>query len=174
MQHCALSDPFAHGLLTFLLHTGCRTGAVCHLLVRDVEDPAAPDRMRTLGSVREKGGVVRCFCIDPLLMDALRGAIRCNRGSDHVFPANGGVHRRNKAQNALWLRQLCDRAGVTGSHVHMHAIRRTVISRLLDCGNTLSAVSSWIGHSSPTMTYTMEPVWGWGEAKKIHIHTRAA
>ena len=165
MQQCALSDPFAHGLLTFLLHTGCCTGAVCHLLVRDVQDADAKHRMRTLGSVREKGGVVRYFCIDPILMDALRGAIRCNRGSDHVFPANGGVHRRHKAQNALWLRQLCDRAGVVGSHVHMHAIRRTVISRLLDCGNTLSAVSSWIGHSSPTMTYTMAPVCVCGEQK---------
>jgi hypothetical protein len=156
MQQCAMADPFAQGLLTFVLHTGCRTGAVCHLLVRDVQDPV--DRMRILGTVREKGGVVRCFCIDPILAEALGEAIRCNRGSDYVFPANGGVHRRNKSQNAAWLQQLCQRAGVSGSHVHMHAIRRTVISRLLDCGNTLSAVSSWIGHSSPTMTYAMAPV----------------
>jgi integrase len=152
MQKCALSNPFSHGLLTFLLHTGCRTGAVCHLAVRDLVDSTG---LRPVGSVREKGGVCRIFCIDPILANALQGAIRCNRGSEYVFPANGGVHRRNKTQNAVWLQQLCNQARVFGNHVHMHAIRRTVISRLLDCGNSLSAVSSWIGHSSPTMTYAM-------------------
>ena len=173
MQKSALTDPFSHGMLTFLLrpgrgarrraavrvHTGCRSGAVCHLRVMDVMDAAS---LRPVGSVQEKGGAIRRFCIDPILGAALEGAVRCNRGSVYVFPANGAVHKRNKSQNDVWLRRLCDQSRVHGSHVHMHGIRRTVISKLLDSGNSLSAVSLWIGHSSPTMTYnTVSPhVWG--------------
>ena len=69
--------------------------------------------------------------------------------------------------NDTWLRALCARCGVypgwcsarrvvtlqaCGDHVHVHAFRRTTISMLLDAGNSLATVSSWIGHSSVAMT----------------------
>lgn len=109
--------------------------------------------MRDVASVEEKGGVRREFAIDPLLREALEGAIGCNRGSPYVFPANRGIGRRSESQNDAWLRRLCARCvpPIAGSHVHVHALRRTTISMLLDAGNSLECVSRWIGHHSTEM-----------------------
>lgn len=69
-----------------------------------------------------------------------------------MFPRHQGVGRRPEPANDTWLRRLCARANVRGEHVHMHALRRTVISILLDAGNSLHDVSQWIGHHSTEMT----------------------
>ena len=147
LRMAAAEDPVDHGMLLFLLHTGCRSGALCHLLVDDVRDPST-GCMRSTGSVDEKGGVrqtdrdhvvttvwLREFTIDPILAEALCGAIARNKGSIYVFPASrGGVRKRQMSMNDTWLRRLCARCKppIVGSHVHVHALRRTVISMLLD------------------------------------------
>lgn len=163
LRETARADPVDHGLFTFcpprtkpvcvvlvrLLHTGCRSGAACSLRVDDVCDGGQP---RTVGHVEEKGGVRREFFIDDILRDALLGAIACNRGSVYVFPASTGIGRRSETGNDQWLRRLCARCNIHGDHVHVHALRRTTISMLLDAGNPLATVSQWIGHSSTDRT----------------------
>lgn len=147
MRAVAAADPMDHGLFTLFLHTGCRSGAACSLRVDDVWD-ATTGTPRPVGSVEEKGGTRREFAIDPVLGNALGQAIACNRGSGYVFPAHRGIGRRNEGANDLWLRRLCQRCGIQGDHVHVHALRRTTISMLLDAGNPLATVSQWIGHAS--------------------------
>ena len=58
LRATAAEDPVDHGMLLFLLHTGCRSGALCHLLVEDVRDPST-GCMRSTGYVDEKGGARR-------------------------------------------------------------------------------------------------------------------
>ena len=162
LRAAAASDPLDHGLFTLFLHTvgggpmpaatppprlGCRSGAACSLRVDDVWD-AASGTPRPVGSVEEKGTTRREFTIDPVLGDALGRAIACNRGSAYVFPAHRGIGRRPEGANDLWLRRLCTQCGIHGDHVHVHALRRTTISMLLDAGNPLAVVSQWIGHTS--------------------------
>lgn len=80
MRAVAAEDPLDHGLLTFVLHTGCRSGAVCSLRVDDVCDVTTdPPTMRAVGSVEEKGGQRREFAIDTVLAAALRA---CERRGD--------------------------------------------------------------------------------------------
>ena len=84
---------------------------------------------------------LREFTIDPILAEALCGAIARNKGSMYVFPASrGGVRKRQMSMNDIWLRQLCARCKppIVGSHVHVHALRRTVISMLLEQAFLLS------------------------------------
>ena len=154
-------------MFIFALHTGCRSGAVSSLRVQRVRDR---NGIRAVGTVEEKGGVVREFWMDPVLARALEGAIAVNRGSPFVFPANRGVRRRPERQNDHWLRDFCARNHIVGDHVHMHALRplphaqyacggdgrRTTISMLLgrtadrrspdprsgaDAGNSIHLVS---------------------------------
>lgn len=166
LRAVAADSPLDHGLFTFwtggrpdrgpntprpLLHTGCRSGATCSLRVEDVWDPVA-HAPRPVASVEEKGRRRREFAVDPVLADALRGAIAQNRGSPYVFPAPRGVGPRTPSDNETWLHRLCDRANVHGDHVHVHALRRTTVSMLLDAGNRLVDVCHWIGHAHPSMT----------------------
>ena len=132
LRSVARGHPLDHGLFTFFLHTGCRSGAACSLRVEHVADCTQGEwTARSIGRVEEKGGTVREFTVDAVLAEALVGAIRINRGSPYVFPAAKGIGRRPEVSNDHWFHDLCHRAGIQGDHVHVHAIRRTTISMLL-------------------------------------------
>lgn len=106
-----------------MLHTGLRTAAVCRLRWEDV------DLERGEGTVLEKNGQMRHFSIDTRLAAAL-AAYAPGASSRYVFPHPGNDRLpRTHHHNTRWLRRLCSECGITGDHVFVHALRRTVVIR---------------------------------------------
>ena len=139
-------------LLTFFMHTAARLRAVARLQVRDVfEQPGMPRQMVRLLEKNEK---VRWVRVKPKL-----GTILCTylkhfpRPMDaQLFSGHGGVFEMDI--NMMWLSRLCGSCDpkIEGDHIHIHALRRTVITMLSKCGNSTEKISRWVGHENPATT----------------------
>lgn len=154
-ERCRQRGPTDLALLLTFLHTGLRTAAVCRLRWADV---GLDDVVTREGQVLEKNGEIRRFVIDPVLADALsrhraaQAQAQGKQGGEWVFPADGHGRRRTHHHNTRWLKRLCAECGIAGDHVYVHALRRTVVTRLMDAGNDIEQVRAWIGHRSVQQT----------------------
>ena len=152
-------DPWSLALLLFYIHTGCRNNAANELLVDDVYDRTA-GACRPEGVVLEKFGEHRRFDINPILGEALVAHIMSSGVTKYVFPVRKWWNsKRNKREvkgniSAVlaWFKKLCAACNFQGDHCFIHAIRRSVITILVEAGNKIEDVSSWVGHKHIAMT----------------------
>jgi hypothetical protein len=90
----------------------------------------------------------------------------CSSTNTYVFPGRGGVGHGTTRMVWTVCRRIFDRAGVTGSHVHPHTIRHTVVHLLyLAGGMSFEQIAKWLGHSNPTLTSS---VYGRIQSRELH------
>jgi integrase len=142
----AAEDPRDEALLSFYIHTGCRSSAAVELLVDDIWNTET-QQVRERGVVLEKGHTSFVFYVDDILAAALRRWILASDGTKYVFPSLKDCHRQwhNNGPRG-WLLNICKRAGISGSHVHIHALRRTICTLLYQHGATRKELSTFLGH----------------------------
>jgi integrase len=142
-----------YALLRYFIHTSRRRASACELLVEDVWN-ASSRSTKTEGFVLEKNNQRVSFPIDEVLGMALTKWI-CESGvTDYVFPSP--IDSRHKWQGngiRVWLGKLCQRAKITGNHVHVHALRHTVATLLHDSGNKIEDISAFLGHRGTQATH---------------------
>lgn len=103
--------------------------------------------IETSGVVLEKGHTSFVFYIDDILAAALRHWILASGVTKYVFPSFKDSQRQwHKNSPRRWLLKLCKRAGISGSHVHVHALRRTICTLLYQHGATRKELSTFLGH----------------------------
>lgn len=153
-------------IITTLLSTGLRIGGLLNLKVKNLFDKDM--KILSEGSTLEKGSKIRKFQIFPAFKQALEKYRDGDFGSVLSDPEYAIFPKYNRATGSYIgnkmhckdttirriIREICNRAGVNGDHVHTHAFRKTVVVKLMAEGNTLDNVSKFIGHSSSKVTAT--------------------
>ena len=148
----AEADAWDSALLRYYIHTSRRSASARELLVEDVWD-ATVDAPRTQGVVLEKFNRRVRFPIDHVLGPALARHIRASGVTRFVFPSPlDHKHKWCHSGPHTWLRNLCARAGITGTHIYVHGLRHTVATLLHQGGNSIEDISSYLGHKDTTTT----------------------
>lgn len=159
MLNCA-RDPCEKLLLVLLREVGLRNGALQHLKYSDVVD--SEHYAKHTCFAKEKGNRRRSFITSQNLKETIQ---KCSlflreKHADEVLLSKGYILRSDnnvtKPLISTWigetLKRLAQTANVTEVHVHAHAFRHTLVSKLMSAGNSIETVSKFIGHSDSRTT----------------------
>jgi len=134
--------------------TGIRVGGLSNMMVNNVcktigRDVVINENAKTL----EKGGKLFSFVLTPNTKLLLHKWITEHRKahSQYLFPGRGDNPISTNRIGKI-IKEIGERAGVTGPHVHPHALRHTFAHLLLESGNDPGLVSKMMGHSSSRTT----------------------
>ena len=152
----AKKDPLDELLFMLMLTTGLRVGGVTKVLTRNVAE--VKNGMLVVGQAgktKEKGNKFARFVLCEQVRELMHAWLNQHRPADpgpYVFPgiAQGG-HMSTEGIRGRFHR-LCQRCGLEGREFHPHALRHTHAHILLECGNTVEAVSKCLNHSSTVVT----------------------
>jgi integrase/recombinase XerC len=134
-----------HALAMVLLDTGLRIEEALTLLRTRV------DLERRCLTVLGKGSRERTVPISDEGRKALfRWLSKTTSGPYVICTQRGGRMTYRNAYRDL--KALCARAGVTGAHVHPHALRHAFATNYLRCGGDVYRLSRVLGHASITTT----------------------
>jgi site-specific recombinase XerD len=143
-------------LAIFLLMatTGLRVGGVSGLLLKNVATQIGNDIIvLNEGRTLEKGRKWFTFVICERLKIILHKWITEERNvlSDYLFPGQKQGPLSTSRISKI-IKDIAEKAGVSGTHVHAHAIRHSFAHILLEAGNDPGLVGKMMGHSSSKTT----------------------
>lgn len=153
-------------IFTIFLSTGMRVGGMMNIKVKYVFD----EKLNVLSSgqtLEEKGHKIRKFSMFPAMKQALEiyrdgiyGSVL--KSPEHYIFTQYNKKTKNYLVPSLKkcavgsiqhvIHSVCERVGINGCHVHPHALRKTVVVKLMSEGNTIESVSKFIGHASSDIT----------------------
>ena len=136
--------------LRFFIHTGARKRAVSMIKVAHAIDENGSVRMWV--DLLEKFGKVRRVRIDPLLAEAIRLYWTQAKLPMSAYLFHHDANRMQRNPYDRWLRVACKKCQIVGDHVHVHALRRTVITWLYEAGNKVDTIRRWVGHEDTKTT----------------------
>jgi integrase/recombinase XerD len=150
----ALENPKHRALLMTAYAGGLRLSEVAHLRVADI------DSTRRVIHIRQgKGQKDRDVMLSPRLLTVLREYWKACRPGPFLFP--GREPDRPVALRTVQM--VCQRAleaSGLGKHVHMHTLRHSFATHLLEAGTDLRTIQVLLGHHSFSTT-----------ARYLHITT---
>lgn len=142
------------------LYTGIRVGELCALQWQDANLRSATLHIRK--SLRRVGkefviGAPKTDCsrrtipLPPFLVDLLAAYRRAHGGEDDafLFPGKKRAYCDIRTIQARFTK-LARQAGL--SHAHVHTLRHTYATRLLEQGVGIETVGALLGHASPSIT----------------------
>lgn len=148
------------------LSSGIRIGGLLNLQVKGIFD----EQLNVLeyGTTLEvKGDKIRKFPIYEPLKQAIQEYRDDARYHALLCDPNNAVFPEYSQKIGFWipstkscaketiskvLHDVCDRSGIPRQKAHAHAFRKTVVTKLMQSGNTLDHVSKFIGHTSSAIT----------------------
>lgn len=154
--------PLEKLILTLFLTTGLRNNALLNLRVNNLY--YCNFIPMKVGSAIEKYGKLRTFIIFEPLKQCLIEYYKAHNNflltsECFMFPwmmKPSTVRAMNRGWLGYFLKNIEKKAQLK-IHLHPHMLRKTVVSNLMSAGNTLDAVSKFIGHTN-TMT-TAQHYW---------------
>jgi integrase/recombinase XerD len=152
----ALENPKHRALLMTAYAGGLRLSEVAHLRLEDI------DGARMVLHVRQgKGGRDRDVMLSPRLLAVLRAYWAAHRPSPYLFPGRWP----DRPISVRAVQMICQRAleaSGLGKHVHMHTLRHSFATHLLEAGTDLRTIQVLLGHRNFSTT-----------ARYLHIATAA-
>jgi site-specific recombinase XerD len=152
----ALQNPKHRAVLMTAYSAGLRLSEVARLRVEDI------DSARMVIHVRQgKGHKDRDVMLSPRLLAVLREYWKLQRPKPYLFP---GRHP-DRPISVRTVQMVCGRALKTSGlskHVHMHTLRHSFATHLLESGTDLRTIQVLLGHHSFSTT-----------ARYLHITTAA-
>lgn len=154
-------------IFAMFLTTGVRVGGLLNTRVKNVynSDLTVKEEGETL---EKKGEKIRRFPIYLPLKQALEAyrdgdySSVLDNENNYIFPVYNKKYKSYKIPSSTTvppsdsidnlIKAVCKRAGIEGPHVHCHALRKTVTTKLMSAGNTLDHVSKFLGHSCSSIT----------------------
>ena len=133
---------------------GLRLGEVCRLAPTDI------DGARGVVVIRNaKGGTDRQVPLPPAILPLLREFWKTHHNRRWLFPAESCGHRRGSpserhmplsaVQKAF---KLALRASRLNKAAHVHTLRHSYATHLLEANINLRLIQEWLGHRSPSTT----------------------
>ena len=144
-------------MLRIMAETGLRRRAVSWLKVENLYDRAA-DAPLAVGAATEKGFATRRFALSggarALLAEYIRDVHPGAAASRWVFPSprEPALPITPSVVNSVLVRA-CRVLGIRGAFTHSHALRKSVVVRLMQENNRIEDVSKWLGHKTLDLTY---------------------
>jgi integrase/recombinase XerD len=152
----ALENPKHRALLMTAYAGGLRLSEVARLRVEDI------DSARMVIHVRQgKGQKDRDVMLSPRLLAVLRDYWRLQRPGPFLFPGRAP----DRPVSVRTVQMVCQRALAASGlskHVHMHTLRHSFATHLLESGTDLRTIQVLLGHHSFSTT-----------ARYLHITTAA-
>jgi site-specific recombinase XerD len=152
----ALDNPKHRALLMTAYAGGLRLSEVAHLRLEDI------DSARMVIHVRQgKGHKDRDVMLSPRLLAVLRAYWAKDRPRPYCFPGR----QPDRPVSPRTVQMVCRRALAAsglGKHVHMHTLRHSFATHLLESGTDLRTIQVLLGHHSFSTT-----------ARYLHITTAA-
>ena len=146
--------PRLRACLRLIYACGLRLGEACRLAPTDIDSPRGVVILRTA-----KGGTDRQVPIPSTLLPLLRDYWKQHRNTRWLFPAESCGHRRGSpaerhmplsaVQKAFQLAR--KEAGILKA-AHVHTLRHSWATHLLEAGINLRVIQEWMGHRSPATT----------------------
>ncbi|MEK7995203.1 MAG: tyrosine-type recombinase/integrase [Planctomycetota bacterium] len=149
-----LREPRLRACLTVIYACGLRLGEACRLAEADI------DKARGVLRVRQaKGAADRYVPIAPVVIKRLRAYWKTHRNKQWLFPSIGaGTRRGAPGQRHIPLGcvqkafQLAFKASRIRKDAHVHTLRHSWATHLLENGINLRMIQEWLGHRSPATT----------------------
>jgi site-specific recombinase XerD len=152
----ALENPKHRALLMTAYAGGLRLSEVAHLRVADI------DSTRMVIHVRQgKGHKDRDVMLSPRLLTVLREYWKACRPGPFLFPGR----KPDRPVALRTVQMVCQRAlkaSGLSQHVHMHTLRHSFATHLLEAGTDLRTIQVLLGHHSFSTT-----------ARYLHVATAA-
>jgi len=140
--------------LRLIYACGLRLGEACRLAPTDIDSARGVVILRTA-----KGGTDRQVPLPPTLLPLLREYWKSHRNTRWLFPAQSCGHRKGSpserhiplsaVQKAF---QLARREAGILKAAHVHTLRHSWATHLLEAGINLRMIQEWLGHRSPVTT----------------------
>jgi len=152
-------DNEKHKLIVKLLYSsGLRLSELVNLKVGDLELD------ESIGWVRKgKGAKDRLFIISPKLVEELKEFVKERKESDYLFVGKRGKMSARNVQKIVALAR--KKAGIN-KQVHVHTLRHSFATHLLESGVDIRRIQELLGHSNLNTTQIYTHV-STGELKKI-------
>jgi site-specific recombinase XerD len=149
-----IEKPRFQACLKLIYACGLRLGEACRLMPTDIDSARGVVILRNA-----KGATDRQVPIPPATVDALREFWKTHRNRRWLFPAQSCGHRRGSpadrhiplgaVQKAF---QLARKASSVQKAAHVHTLRHSYATHLLEAGINLRLIQDWLGHRSPATT----------------------
>jgi site-specific recombinase XerD len=143
-------------IFLLLLTTGMRIGGLVNIRVEHVADVSDKGvDVKTCGRTLEKGNKWFTFVMNDRVRELVREWIIRGRyaTSPYLFSSrSGSMPYLSRCTVRALFKKICERAGLSGSHLHPHAIRHTYAHMLLESGNSIDIISKLMGHSNSFTT----------------------
>lgn len=139
-----------------MITTGLRVGGVSKILVKNVADVKQGSYVvKGHGKTKEKGSKFATFVVCPQVRELILLWLTRGRPADegpYLFPgAAKGSHISTETIRCSFVK-LCKRSCIEGPQCHPHALRHTHAHMLLECGNSVEAVSKCLNHANIATT----------------------
>jgi site-specific recombinase XerD len=152
----ALQNPKHRALLMTAYAGGLRLSEVAHLRLEDI------DSARMIIHVRQgKGHKDRDVMLSPRLLAVLRAYWATDRPRPYLFPGRQSDRPVSPRTVQMVCRRALEASGL-GKHVHMHTLRHSFATHLLESGTDLRTIQVLLGHHSFSTT-----------ARYLHVTTAA-
>jgi integrase/recombinase XerD len=152
----ALENPKHRALLMTAYAGGLRLSEVARLRVEDIDSACMVIHVR-----QGKGHKDRDVMLSPRLLAVLRDYWATDRPKPYLFPGR----QPDRPISVRTVQMVCERALTAsglGKHVHMHTLRHSFATHLLESGTDLRTIQVLLGHHSFSTT-----------ARYLHITTAA-
>jgi site-specific recombinase XerD len=148
----ALQNPKHRALLMTAYAGGLRLSEVARLRIEDI------DSARMVIHVRQrKGQKDRAAMLSPRLLTVLREYWAIDRPGPYLFPGR----QPGRPVSPLTVQMVCQRAleaSGLNKHVHMHTLRHSFATHLLESGTDLRTIQVLLGHHSFSTTARYLPI----------------
>lgn len=136
--------------------TGMRIGGLVKIRLEHVaEINGSAVIAKSSGRTLEKGSKWFTFVINNRVNELLTQWVknlRPNNGSPYLFPGRCDVPYLKEASVRKRFHIWCQKAGLSGTHLHPHSLRHSYGHLLLEAGNSVHEVSKLLGHSNIATT----------------------
>ncbi len=146
--------PRLHACLRLIYACGLRLGEACRLAPTDIDSARGVVHIRNA-----KGATDRYVPIPQTLIPPLREYWKTHRNRNWLFPAGSCGHRRGcPAERHITLGavqkafQLARQASGVRKAAHVHTLRHSWATHLLEANINLRVIQDWLGHRSPGTT----------------------
>lgn len=146
--------PRVRACLRLIYACGLRLGEACRLAPTDIDSARGVVHIRSA-----KGATDRYVPIPPTLIPPLREYWKTHHNRNWLFPAGSCGHRRGcpasrhmtlgAVQKAF---QLARQASGICKAAHVHTLRHSYATHLLEANINLRVIQDWLGHRSPQTT----------------------
>ena len=143
-------------MLTIFREIGLRISSMLHLKISMILNEFGD--IRNVCKVPEKNQTIREFVVSNNLKSKIKDYIESLNLADHatsadlyLFYPSGRLSRRTMSDI---LKRIASQAGLQTTKIHAHCFRHTLVSKLIEAGNTIELVSKFMGHSNVKTTET--------------------